>query len=62
MRVGLAMRFGRKRGGPWTHHVASLLYLAAGLMFRYAWVGAGRVSARDDEAVARMHRTTEHGT
>jgi formate-dependent nitrite reductase membrane component NrfD len=62
VRAGLAMRFARKRGGPWTHHVASMLYLIAGLMFRYAWVGAGRLSARDDEAVARMHRTTEHGT
>jgi hypothetical protein len=38
------------------------MYLAAGLLFRYAWVGAGRLSARDDRAVAAMHRTTEHGT
>jgi formate-dependent nitrite reductase membrane component NrfD len=62
VRSGLALRFARKRGGPGVHHLASLLYLAAGLLFRYAWVGAGRVSARDDEAVAKMHRTTEHGT
>ena len=41
---------------------ASLLYLAAGLMFRYAWVGAGRLSARDDRAVAEMHRAETHGT
>ena len=41
------------RGGPRVHHLASLLYLAAGLLFRYAWVGAGRASARDDRAVAR---------
>jgi hypothetical protein len=34
----------------------------AGLMFRYAWVGAGRVSARDDRAVAEMHRAETHGT
>jgi hypothetical protein len=38
------------------HHVASVLYLAAGLMFRYAWVGAGRHSARHDEVVAKMAR------
>jgi formate-dependent nitrite reductase membrane component NrfD len=62
VRGGLTLRFARKRGGPGVHHLASLLYLAAGLLFRYAWVGAGRISARDDEAVARMHRTTEHGT
>ena len=62
VRAGLALRFARKRGGPGVHHVASLLYLAAGLMFRYAWVGAGKLSARDDRAVAAMHRTTEHGT
>jgi hypothetical protein len=56
-RAGLALRFARKRGGPRVHHIASLLYLTAGLLFRYAWVGAGRVSARDDRAVAEMHRT-----
>jgi len=62
VRAGLALRFARKRGGPRVHHVASLLYLAGGLMFRYAWVGAGPISARDDRAVAEMHRTTAHGT
>jgi hypothetical protein len=62
VRAGLGLRFARKRGGPGVHHVASLLYLAAGLMFRYAWVGAGRVSARDDRAVAEMHRAETHGT
>ena len=39
-----------------------VLYLAAGLLFRYAWVGAGRLSARDDRAVAEMHRAETHGT
>ncbi len=62
VRGGLALRFARERGGPRVHHVASLMYLAAGLLFRYAWVNAGRLSARDDRAVAEMHRTTEHGT
>ena len=61
VRVGLALRFARGRGGPWTHHVASGLYLAGGLAFRFAWIEAGRVSARDDEAVARMARTRGGG-
>jgi hypothetical protein len=56
VRAGLALRFARGRGGPATHHVASVLYLAGGLAFRFAWVGAGRNSARDDEAVALMAR------
>jgi formate-dependent nitrite reductase membrane component NrfD len=54
--TGLALRLVRKRGGPWTHHAASALYLAGGLAFRYAWVDAGRHSASDDAAVARMAR------
>jgi hypothetical protein len=62
VRAGLALRLLRKPLGPNIHHVASLLYLAAGLMFRYAWVGAGRDSARDDRAVAEMHRAETHGT
>ena len=62
VRGGLALRFARERGGPGVHHLASLMYLAAGLLFRYAWVGAGRLSAQDDRAVAEMHRTTTHGT
>jgi formate-dependent nitrite reductase membrane component NrfD len=56
VRAGLALRLGRARGGPWVHHLASVLYLLAGLCFRFAWVGAGRTSAHDDEAVARMAR------
>jgi len=62
VRAGLAMRLLRKPLGPGIHHLASLLYLAAGLMFRYAWVGAGRHSARDDRAVAEMHRAETHGS
>lgn len=57
VRVGLALRFARGRGGPWVHHVASVLYLLGGLSFRFAWVAAGRDSAHDDEAVARMGRS-----
>jgi hypothetical protein len=57
VRTGLALRLARKRGGPWTHHVASALYIFSGLAFRFAWVGAGRTSATDDEAVALAART-----
>jgi hypothetical protein len=61
VRTGLALHLVRKPVGPATHHVASLLYLAAGLMFRYAWLGAGRLSARDDRVVAEMARSRRHG-
>ena len=42
-----AWRCGSRAGaaGPWTHHVASVLYILSGLAFRFAWVGAGRTSA-----------------
>lgn len=41
--------------------LASALYLAAGLLFRYAWVGAGPLSARDDRVVAEMARSRRDG-
>ena len=56
VRGGLALRLLRRRGGVAVHNVASALYLGAGLCFRYAWVEAGKASARDDRAVARMAR------
>ena len=56
VRAGLALRFARSRTGRPAHDVASVLYLVAGLLFRYAWVGAGRRSAHDDEAVAKTAR------
>jgi formate-dependent nitrite reductase membrane component NrfD len=56
VRTGLALRLLRGRGGPVVHHVASALYLASGLAFRYAWVEAGKVSANDDRHVASMSR------
>lgn len=62
VRAGLALRAVRKPLGPGAHHVASVLYLAAGLMFRYAWVGAGPRSARDDREVAQMARDPRPGT
>jgi len=61
VRAGLALRFARSRG-PWVHHVASVVYLAAGLAFRYAWVGAGRRSAQHDEVVAKMARESRPRT
>jgi hypothetical protein len=61
VRAGLALRFARRRGDPWTHHVASVLYLLSGLLFRYAWVKAGPPSARDDRMVAEMARSRRHG-
>jgi len=55
--TGLALNLlGVRRRGPLRQHVASVLYLAGGLAFRYAWVEAGKASARDDEAVALMAR------
>ena len=56
-RAGSALRLPRGRGSASNvHHVASVLYLAGGLAFRYAWVAAGHNSATDDRAVARMAR------
>jgi len=56
-RSGLALRLlGARRRGELAHHVASVLFMAAALCFRFAWVFSGRSSARDDEAVARMAR------
>jgi formate-dependent nitrite reductase membrane component NrfD len=37
-------------------NLASLLYLAGGLAYRFAWIEAGRASAHDHEAVALMAR------
>lgn len=54
--AGLGLRLARRRLGPGAHHAASLLYLGGGLAFRYAWVEAGKASARDDEAVAEAGR------
>jgi hypothetical protein len=54
--AGLALRVLGGRGGPVLEHAASALFLAAGLAFRFAWVGAGRPSAEDHEAVALMAR------
>jgi len=62
VRLGLGLRFARKPLGPRIHHLASVLYLCAGLLFRYAWVGAGRESASHDRVVAKMARDRGPGT
>ncbi len=54
--LGLSLRLVRRRAGPRAHDLASIAYLIAGLAFRYAWVDAGKASARDDAAVAAMSR------
>jgi hypothetical protein len=51
--AGLLLQLTRRRTAA---HAASVLYLAAGLLFRYAWVRAGRASAADDRAVAETAR------
>jgi DMSO reductase anchor subunit len=54
--AGLALRALGNRGGGAAGHASSALFMAAGLAFRFAWVGAGRTSAGDHEAVARNAR------
>jgi hypothetical protein len=53
---GLALRLVRRRLGARAHHVASVLYLAGGLAFRYGWVEAGKASAGDDDIAAAVAR------
>jgi formate-dependent nitrite reductase membrane component NrfD len=60
IRAGITARLATPRGSR-THHVASVSYMAAALCFRYGWVTAGRQSARDDKAVARMARSRLEG-
>ncbi|MCW3008349.1 MAG: hypothetical protein JWP17_2975 [Solirubrobacterales bacterium] len=55
-RTGIAARVGRRRLPSWSEHVGDAAHLTAALCFRYAWVEAGKHSARDDEAVARTAR------
>jgi formate-dependent nitrite reductase membrane component NrfD len=55
--VGLALPLvARGRARRPAQNMASVLYLAGGLVYRFAWVEGGRASARDDEAVALMAR------
>jgi formate-dependent nitrite reductase membrane component NrfD len=54
--LGLSLRLLARRTGPREHELASFMYLAAGLLFRFAWVYAGEPSAKDDEIVAATAR------
>ena len=54
--LGLSLRALVRNAGPRADDLSSVMYLAAGLTFRYAWVYAGRASGVDDAAVAAMAR------
>jgi formate-dependent nitrite reductase membrane component NrfD len=54
--LGMSLRALVRRAEAHAAEVSSVLYLAAGLAFRYAWVSAGKASAADDEVVAAMAR------
>lgn len=54
--AGLVLRLLGARGGSAPQHASSGLFMAAAMAYRFAWVGAGRASAGDDEAVARTAR------
>ena len=54
--AGLAERLLGRRGGPAVQHASSALFMGAAMAFRFGWVGAGRTSAADHEAVARTAR------
>jgi formate-dependent nitrite reductase membrane component NrfD len=54
--LGISLRLVARRTGPREHELASFMYLAAGLLFRFAWVSAGEASAEDDKLVAAMAR------
>ncbi|HEV3035411.1 MAG TPA: NrfD/PsrC family molybdoenzyme membrane anchor subunit [Solirubrobacteraceae bacterium] len=54
--LGLSLRLLARRTGRREHDIASLMYLVAGLAFRFAWIKAGRASATQHEAVAAMGR------
>jgi hypothetical protein len=57
-RAALALR---GNGRPAVHHAISGTFMAAALLFRYAWVEAGKANADDDRVVAQMHRTERYG-
>jgi formate-dependent nitrite reductase membrane component NrfD len=54
--LGISLRLVARRTGPREHELASFMYLAAGLLFRFAWIYAGKASAEDDQIVAEMAR------
>ena len=56
--LGLSLRLVARRTGSREHDLASVVYLTAGLLFRFAWVYGGHDSARDDKVVAAVARHT----
>jgi DMSO reductase anchor subunit len=60
--AGLALRLLGGRGRGAFQHLSSLFFLAAGMAYRFGWVGAGRTSAADHATVAQMARQKEHGS
>jgi formate-dependent nitrite reductase membrane component NrfD len=56
VRAGLALRLVRGRASARAQDAASACFLAGGMAFRFAWVEAGKLSAADDDAVARAAR------
>lgn len=60
--TGLALNLlGPRRTKAIGQQAASVLYLAAGLAFRFGWLEAGKASAHDDEAVAQTARGAATG-
>ncbi len=56
--LGLGMRMvGRRPGGRLYADLASGLYLAGGLLFRFGWVYAGKASAADHASVVALARS-----
>ena len=57
--LGISLRALTRTASPRTDDVSSIMYLIAGLAFRYAWIHAGAASAADDAAAAAMGRGQE---
>jgi hypothetical protein len=73
--VGWLTRAGAALAGPtslllrisWGHSsvvrsVAAVCFVIGALISRYAWIGAGRVSSRDPQALFRIQRPAPNGT
>src|SRR5246127_1125984 len=43
-------------------HMAAVCFVIGALITRYAWIGAGRVSSRDPQALFRIQRPAPNGT
>ena len=73
--VGWLTRAGAALAGPtslllrifWGHNsvgrdAAAVCFIIGALISRYAWIGAGRVSSRDPQALFRIQRPASNGT